>query len=289
MNYCRNNSRKTRRSRRTAIRASWFAAIVALLLPAEAIAAVELLDQFAIRVGGFATRFDTEIRRDDPDGGRGTDIDFDKELGLEDRQVIEFIGADWRPWKRHEFGLNFFREEYRGTRRLNRDIVFGEETFALDSTVRSELALQAFEFHYTYWPIARETWALGFRVGYMDFRLHTAIELLLGIDGEAPSMVAETEVTEYIPAPSFGVDLRAMATPRWRVSAHVGWFEAKFKNISPVVATARIGLEYLPWENLGLWADYGLHYLDADVHTSRFDGALRIYQGGLRLGVTWRI
>ncbi|HEX6927930.1 MAG TPA: hypothetical protein VF267_01675 [Gammaproteobacteria bacterium] len=249
----------------------------------------ETFDRVAIRVGGFVTRFDTVIRADEESGERGSEIDFNEELGLQEHDIIEFVGFEWRPWDRHEFGLNYFEETLAGTRQLRRDIVFRDVDFAVNATVHTRFDVDAFEFHYTWWPLMRERWALGVRFGYMDYRVLAEMNLLLGEQGETPDVRVSARVVEYIPAPSFGIDVRVTPAPDWRITANAGWFEASFKTVSPDIITMRVGTEYLAWENVGLWADFGVNRMHADVHSSSFDGALKIQEGGLRLGVTWRM
>lgn len=257
----------------------------ATLMPATATATAAPLDTFVIRVGGFATRFDTTIRRAEDPGDR---LDFNDDLGLEDQKLIESIAVAWRPWRHHEFGVEYFDEELSGTRRLDRELELEEETFPLATTVSSTFGLEALEFHYTWWAAVHERWAVGLRVGYVDYSMRLRIRMLLGEQGEPPEVRVQATWDDHVPAPTIGVDFRMVPAERWRIGGNLGWFEAEFESVSPLIATARLGVEFFPWERVGVWADYGMSRLDARIHSSRFDGAVEIYEGGLRVGVTWR-
>lgn len=261
--------------------------LLALSAPAGAVE-TSPLDTFAFRVGGLVTRFDTTISSREDDGTT-EHLDFDRELGLQDRKLIESLAISGRPAQRHEIGLDYFNESLSGTRRLARDVRFQGETFPLATTVHSDFTLEAFEFHYTYWPVLHEHWALGMRFGFVDYRVRTRLRMLLGEQGEPPDVRVEAILDDDIPAPTFGLDLRIAPTSRWRFSTNVGWFEAEFKTVSPVIITVRSGVEFFLRRDLGLWVDYGMSHLDAAVHSSSFDGGVEIYEGGLRVGVIWRM
>lgn len=248
----------------------------------------DLLDDFSVRVGGMMTRFDTTLWSIDSDGERDV-IDFDRELGLKDERLIEAGAVSWRTDENHEFGIDYFNESLTGTRKLDRDIEFQDEVFPLATTVRSNFTLEAFEFHYTYWPVLDDRSAIGLRVGYVDYRIRTHLRLLLGEQGEPPDVRVEAVLSDDIPAPTVGVDFRFAPFDRWRFGAHVGWFEAKFKNISPLIITVRAGAEWSLTQNLGVWTDYSMSRLDADVHSSSFTGGFEIYEGGWRVGMSWRM
>ncbi|HEX7047955.1 MAG TPA: hypothetical protein VF275_10345 [Gammaproteobacteria bacterium] len=259
--------------------------VLALFAPA-CDASITPLDTLALRAGGFLTQFDLAVHRAEDEDDR---IDFDQELGLEEHTLIESVSFAWRPWLRHEFGIGYFNQLLTGTRRLRRDLEFEDEVFPVATTVYSSFALESFEFHYTYWLFTNEDWALGPRFAFVDYRMRNRIEMLLGEAGEPPAVRVSALWQEHVPTPTFGVDFRYTPASNWRISANAGWFEAEFDKVSPVVASARAGVEYFFGDRLGIWLDYGLTHLDVGVRGSRIDGEVEIYEGGLRLGLVWRM
>lgn len=264
-----------------------FAGLVMVVVFASPLEA-EPLDEFSIRVGGYATHFDTRIRIDDPRGRRGSDIDFDSELGLEDQDLIEFVSTAWRPWRKHEFGLNYFHQTLAGGRQLQRELHYDDETFEVDAFAYTALTLESFEFHYTYWAVLREGWAVGLRFGHLDYRMATRIEVAERESGE--HLLVRSSVS--IPAPNFGLDMRAELAEKWRFNASLGWLEADVGKFSPIITTLRFGVEYLAWEQVGLWADLGINRIASSVERLDEDdisGQIAIEEGGVRLGVTYRL
>lgn len=246
------------------------------------------LDDFAIRVGGFASRLETSLRFDESEIYDTTVVDFDDELALEEDDVVEYVGVSSRPWPRHQFDLDYFEQELVGERRLARDIEFEGERFVIDSLVRSELGMRAIGFSYTYWAALDESWALGLRIGYTDYHLRASMGLLMGANGEPPELVAVARLDERVPVPSVGVNYHLRVLPDWRLKLRVGWLEKRMPRVSPQVITFNAGVEYLPWENLGAWVDLGINRIDVETRREDYNGALRFDEGGLRLGLTWR-
>ncbi|HEX7030296.1 MAG TPA: hypothetical protein VF254_06850 [Gammaproteobacteria bacterium] len=261
-------------------------ALAAALLAPDCRAAVPPLDTVTLRAGGFVTQFDLMIHRDDDDG---SSIDLDSELGLEEHTLIESVGLAWQPWPRHEFGIEYFNQSLAGTRQLGRELVFEDETFPVATTVYSRFALESFEFHYTWWLFANDEWALGPRFGYADYRMNNRVELVLSEQGEPPAVRIAATWEDHMPAPTVGIDFRYVPAPGWRVSANAGWFKAEIGEVSPIVASARAGVGYFFSDELGVWLDYGLSHLDVDIESGGFDGQVEIYEGGLRLGLVWRM
>src|SRR5690349_17780706 len=108
-------------------------AAIALLAPTQA-RAVEPLDTASFRIGGYITSWDTKVRADG-DTRRGTEVDLDRDIGLDDSATIGYVGLTWRPWESHEFGLTYYQDDADATRTIARDITFRDTTYTANSTV----------------------------------------------------------------------------------------------------------------------------------------------------------
>lgn len=246
------------------------------------------LDDFSLRIGGFASRLETRLHFEETPYYDAASVDFDEELSLDEDSVVEFVGISLRPWPRHQFDLNYFDQQMSGTRRLQRDLEFEGERFVIASVVRSSLSVHAIEFSYTLWAVLDPDWALGLRFGYMDYRLGASIGLLLGADGEPPELMAVARLDEHVPVPSLGLDYRVRVAPGWRLKFRIGWMEKQLSSVSPRVASLHAGVEYLPWEHFGAWLDFGLNRLDVATRRDTYNGDIRFDEGGVRVGAAWR-
>lgn len=262
-------------------------ATAVLVLAPLPCAAVEPLDTFSARIGGYITEFDTEVRADG-ETESGTPIDLKRDLGFDQSNAIGFVGVTWRPWERHEFGLAYYRDDADSTRRIDRDIVFNGTTFETSSTVRGNLEVDAYEAYYIFWAASNERWALGPRLGLVWYSMSLDLALEIDANGNQVGGNISERVSADLPAPTIGGSWRWVPVQDWRISADLGYFSADVNDIDADVTYGRIGVEWFPWERTGFSLDYTVRDIDADANASRFEGNLDFTDSGLRLGVTYR-
>ena len=263
-------------------------AAAALLAPSQA-RAVEPLDTFSFRIGGYVTSWDTEVRADGTTR-RGTDIDFDRDFGLDDSATIGYVGLTWRPWERHEFGLTYYQDDADATRTISRDITFQDTTYQANSTVSVDVGIDAYEAYYVWWAANKENWSLGPRVGLIWYRLDMAMALLVDVNGNAAGNAFREEASADLPTLTLGGSWRW--TPgghnAWRIGADVGYFQANINDVDGDIVYGRIGAEWFPWERSGFTLDYTLSKISVDADKSDFIGNLDFIDSGLKVGYIYR-
>lgn len=250
-------------------------------------AAVEPLDTFNIRVGGYISKFDTELSADG-ETSRGTRIDLHRDLGLDQDNVIAFVGANWRPFEHHEFGFAYYQDSVDSTRQLQRDISFNGNTYQANATVRTDYDLDAYELNYVWWAASHERWALGPRLGLIWYKIGLDIDLELDANGNQATGSVGDSVSADLPSLTIGGSWRWTPADDWRLSAEAGYFTANFNDIDADVSFGRLGVEWYPWERFGFSLDYTINHIDADVQKSRYNGDFDFTDDGLRLGVAYR-
>lgn len=251
--------------------------------------ALEPLDTFSARIGGYVTQFDTKMRADGQ-ADDGTNIDLERDLGIDQNNVIAIVGATWRPWDKHEFGLSYYRDDGDAVHRIDREIEFDGVVYPVSSTLRADLNLDAYEASYTYWAMDRDSWVLGPRLGLVWYSIGLALELELDANGQpVGNGSVSSSVSADLPAPSIGGSWRWVpGNSDWRLSADVGYFTTNIDNIDADVTTGRFGVEWFPWDNWGASLDYTMRRIEADAQRNSFDGNFRFIDSGLRLGVVYR-
>ncbi len=263
----------------------------ALVLPwlalAPIAAAVEPLDTFNARVGGYLSRFDTQIRADGETIG-GTPIDFERDLGLDQDSALAFIGLTWRPFEHHEFGLGYYRDDTSRTRRLQRDIVFDGTLYQTNTTIRTNYDFDSYELSYTWWALSRERWALGPRLGVVWYSTSLSIELRLDVNGNDIGGSISDRVSADLPAPTIGAGWRWTPAEDWRIAADVGYFSANANDLDADVVFGRLGVEWYPWERFGFSLVYNVNDIGVDADKTSFTGDLNLRDSGLQLGLNYR-
>ncbi len=249
--------------------------------------AVEPLDTFSIKVGGFANRFDTSLAVDG-EGVQGTEIDLHRDLGLNQDNTLSLLGATWRPFEHHEFGVAYYKDDASARKVLQRDITFDGVTYDANATVKAERNIDTYEIYYAWWLASHENWALGPRVGLVWYSLDIGIDLQLDAGGNAAGASFDRSASGDVPAPAIGAGWRWTPGEHWRLSADVGYFQADINDVDADVTYGRFGVEWFPWQRFGFWADVVANKIDATVKKSDFTGDLDFRQEGARLGVVYR-
>lgn len=260
---------------------------ISLLGVAMPAAAVEPLDTFNIRVGGYISKFDTELSADG-ETSRGTRIDLHRDLGLDQDNIIAFVGANWRPFEHHEFGFAYYQDSVDGTRQLHRDISFNGTTYQANATVRTDYDLDAYELNYTWWAASHERWALGPRLGLIWYKIGLSIDLELDANGNQVGGTVGDSVSADLPSLNIGGSWRWTPADDWRISAEAGYFQANINDIDADVTFGRLGVEWFPWDQFGFSLDYTINHIDASVEKSRYHGDFDFTDDGLRLGAVYR-
>lgn len=264
-----------------------FPIVLVLLAASPAAAAIEPLDNFSARVGGYISTFDTQLRADGQTT-TGTEFDLDRDLDLDPDSTIALIGLTWRPFERHEFSFSYRQDDKDATRRLQRDIIFDDTVYPASATVRSQFAVDTYEASYVWWAASHENWALGPRLGVVWYSVDLRLDLELDVNGNPASGSVGNDVSVDLPEPTIGGSWRWTPAEQWRVSADAGYFSADINSVDADVFFGRAGLEWYPWENVGFWLDYTVSDVDADVDKDRYNGDFVFRDSGVRLGVAYR-
>ena len=123
----------------------------ALLLPALAAADGESQsNKYFVMVGGFWPDVDTSVRIDGNGGRIGTQLDFESDLGLDDRDALFMAGAGMRIGERHYLDLLYFDLSRDSSHEIERTIevgdVSGGTTVATVAVVAGAIAIVAIIF-----------------------------------------------------------------------------------------------------------------------------------------------
>ena len=219
----------------------------------------------------------------------GTEVDLNRDFGLDDSATIGYVGFTWRPWEHHEFGLTYYQDDADATRTISRDITFQDTTFRANSIVSADVGIDAYEAYYTWWAASHENWALGPRVGLIWYRLDMQVALQVDVDGTLFGGARREEASVDLPALTLGGSWR-WAPGRSRTGAWArtpGYFKANIDNMDADVTFGRFGVEWFPWERSGFSLDYTISRVTA-MPTIRLPRNVHFIDSGLRLGYVYR-
>lgn len=258
----------------------------ALLQSAEA-QTFGVLDRGTVEIGLSASELGGRVGIDGTAGSLGTDVDLSRDLDIAGRDSSRLLALRWRPYERHEFGVRAQRYGRQGDKTINRDIVFDDEVFTINSRVAGEINLDVWSVEYIGWVLANEQRALGLSLGALQYRLGLKLAVE-NLPGGAQTEPVDAQVRGDLPVAVLGGEYRERLGERWRLVMHAAVFKAKINHIDGTVYDLNAGVEYAVTEHATLALRYAAARLDA--HTTRDDltGRLRLDLAGVQLAAIWR-
>jgi len=192
------------------------------------------------------------------DNGIGEKVDFDDDLGLDDRELAPGGRFSLRVGEKSHIRIGYHRLEFEGRRTVERSIEFDGTIFDLSQGVRSELELDLFEAEFRTPIYGNEGFDLLVSLGVEAMNLDASLRGTEALSGER----AKESVSELIPYPTVGLALVSAPTSR------IGLFvEARGLTIGSAgnVLDAEAGLNIQLTRRVLLTGGYRLLRFDADI------------------------
>lgn len=229
------------------------ALLYAFVSPIAAFGQERQRERAGILVGAFITDRGTETRLDS-NAGSGTDIDFENDLGLDSSTTVgRFGGYVWfKP--RHRFDFSVFDLSRSASRRINETVMFGDETFVIDTVVSTDFDLQIFKTDYTFAALSRERGYLGVTGGL--YTMSTKISL-------SEATLARTEAEDLTaPLPVVGLRGEYEIADNITLGGAVQLFRVDVGDASGRLTDVYVGVDYRLGRRFGL----GIAYNDVTMN-----------------------
>ncbi len=242
---------------------------LALCLAANSVVAQEesaRRERGSLVFGVFITDRDTTTRLDS-DFGSGTDIELESDLGLDASLTVFRLGGDAWIGERHRLDAAVFDLSRSATRRIEETIEFGDEIFAIDTTVTSENDLSIYKFDYTYALFNRSRGYFGLTAGiYVASTKLSLSEPTLG-RAESEGLTA--------PLPLIGIRGDYDLTDRVSVTFASQWFSIDTGDVSGSLRDVYIAGDYRIGDRWSLGLAYNNVIMNVDADEGRgFRGSL---------------
>jgi hypothetical protein len=247
------------------LRALMSVSVVAVLLFAgTARAGVEepLPDRFMLRLGGYNIKSaNTVMRLDSANYPVGAYIDFKETLGGETRASLFRMDALYRFNDHHGLGLSWYDIRFTGSRVLEKDITWGDQTYLANYRVDSNLEFNVYKLNYQYSLLHNEEAELGASFGLHIMRVSAGLS---GTNSSGTSQAMSEAVTA--PLPVFGLYADYNFTPRFSIFYNYQFFfvsyEDKFRG---GLQDFIFGLEYRLFRHVALGAAYNRFAINATI------------------------
>jgi hypothetical protein len=242
-------------------------------------------DRAGLVIGGFFANLDTTVRVDGTMGAIGTQISFERDLGLDDTKTRPMVNAYWRFLKRHRLDFLYFNLDRSGDSISAINIRFGDKTFQANLPIQAFLDIETYNFGYSYSILfdEKKDWTIGLALSFQDMAIG-----LQGTGAVSAAIVSESD-SVLAPLPTFTTQFRYAFTPKWILVAGAGYFTIEIDlgdgQFDGNIYSGHVGMKWKPLKYLNLGLSYQYFDVDVDVEETRLHWAIDYQYDGPMLTI----
>ena len=269
------------------IRPSFLAAVAAAVLVTASTAAAQpashsdVPDTFRIEAGGFRIGADTNLTFH-TSGSPTPPVDFES-LAVPANTTRFYVEGFWRPWRRHQFSLSWYRNSREGEpQTVQRDFTWGDRVITAGATATGKVGSNYFSGVYRFAAYKNERFEVGPSVGIGYLSLEAGLRGELSIAGtDSPTVPFDIAKDTGQPTGDLGGYFYWWPARRLLVRGDMRYILVKPENAEAAVTDGRAAVVYHPLRNLGIGLQYNYTKFryDRDVLSRELGGSLR-YSGG---------
>ena len=219
-------------------------------------------DKYMVRLGVYyVDGSDTQFGVSSPIG-LGTVIDYQRDLGGENRDTIPRIDAYYRFNERHRIDFTSFSIDRKGSRTLAIDITIGGEDYSVNETVESDIKYTLYKLAYAYSFYHSPKVELSITAGLNVTSYDLSFSSSTGDKAESAGFTA--------PLPMFGLRMGYAITPKWSVQYVVESFFIEFEDkLKGSLVNYELNTEYRLFKNFAIGA--GLARMGTNIEVNDDD------------------
>ena len=223
-----------------------------------------------LRLGGqIFTDFTSEVRVNASSGGRNAAVKLENVTDLEQNISIVRFDGQIHFNARHNMAFSYYDIVRTGGRTLNQEVQWENQTYAINTGVKSSYEQEVFKLAYVYDFLSRPSGELGLLLG-----LHTMV-FDLGLRTDDGSQRSEVKATA--PLPVLGLAGKYRIGGKWGLVGSAEWLDVTVGDYQGTFTDLVLAVEHDTFKNVGF--GIGLNSFDLDVQATSDD-----FVGNLDLG-----
>ncbi|HEX4996955.1 MAG TPA: hypothetical protein VFY29_01945 [Terriglobia bacterium] len=136
---------------------------------------------FSAAGGAYALSTDNVARLDGASEIAGTNVDWERDLGLPGATWAPSMNVSWQPFRRHSISVDYVRYKQSQSGAIARDLVIGGIAFPAGVNVDARFNIGEVDVAYTCWLARREKFGIGASLGVvvldLDAEVSAAVEI----------------------------------------------------------------------------------------------------------------
>lgn len=237
---------------------------IACALPAQA---QTLEDEFWLQASAYRPDVDTHVEIASKQFPNiATDVDFESDLDLADRDTVPAFYAGWRISKHFQVAAEYYALDREGSATTSRDISFDGVTYPASGTLSSAFNTQIYRLTLGYVFVRRPNFELGGALG-----LHaTNFEVSISGQGSVGGAAASTETRRkdlLAPLPTLGLFASFEPARGLTLGGRVDYLSLKVGQYDGRLINAQATLSYRFVRNVGIGVMY--RYVDYRIDVDK--------------------
>jgi|TARA_B110000977_G_scaffold198289_1_gene282820 hypothetical protein len=207
-----------------------------------------------------------------------------EDLGMDDSTVVPQLSVKWRFSDR--WVLNFAYSDFSldGRQVIDSSFDFGDTTFPLNASLKTELSLAAYVVALDYVIFKSDQAEFGIGAG-----LH-GLDLDLQLDGDLSGLpVAESQSDFLAPLPNLRAFGRYAITPKIVTTIQIGWMGADIDDYSGDFLVASAGVRYQFSQSWSVGLNYQITHIDFEVGGGRNEEVYDMELDGIAVSMRYSI
>ena len=220
-----------------------------------------LSDRFTIGAGAFWPSISGHFSIDPPGGGNGTDVDFQKDAGLDDSLTLPAFGATWRLSNRWRVQGEFFTVGQSTTHSARKILDIGGDLIEVGAKLKtdSDLDIARGFLGYSFVKTDKADMGAGLGLHYLNIDISVVGEIKVGNEERK----ARRGIDDWAVLPNVGAYAGYAFSPKWFVGGRVDWISANINDYDGTIWNAEATVQYQMFKHFGVGVAY--RYLDFEL------------------------
>jgi hypothetical protein len=221
-------------------------------------------DRLRVEVNLIGASTATTLRVDESLTTPGTEIDAERDLGLDDFELLPQVEFTLLPGQHHLLRMSALATHRTAQKTIERPISFDNEDYRINERVDSRLNLTLFGLTYGYRFLVhpRAEIAATFGIQIADVEANAVVR----------SRVIRDAESGVAPLPMAGMEGRFDFTPRWSVEARAQYLTVNIDEVDGSILDARLALTWRMNPYLALGLGYRTFSIEIDSRDSGTPG-----------------
>jgi hypothetical protein len=172
---------------------------------------------------------------------------------IDGSDTVKRARIDWLLFDRQGFSVDLYRYSRHDTLGVSQPFAFNGQTYSASAQVGAKTTADIGNFSYRWWFGGEDTVA-GLGLGAAYYRIKFNLNASATVGGTTQSIVDEASRSTWAPLVTFG--LRHRISDQVRLYADLSGARKNGSDTGGDIVNAGAGVEWFPWRNIGVGAEY---------------------------------